>query len=430
MKKNFGLILALLVTSTAMGQVTTNVTPPRMINDPAPSSLTPVATNQAKAKQPKKKTSTKPAAKKPAEKAKAEVAPTPALNQPAVVSQKNIVVRGRPDINSEAVTHLKRGDTVTILEEITRAPKTDEPAKWAKIAMPEGVHVWVSTLFLDANDVVTSPKLNLRNGPGENFSVVGLLHKGDVIKPLSTKNGWKEITAPEGSYAFVAAHLLTPTEKAPAIPVVAAKPAPLTAAPEKATPTPSPVLTPAKSTVPKVENVVATPPIVVPAPVQNNPAPVGQNIAATRVPPPVEITPATPASSTGAPDTSVPPKTQGGESVLPFNPASAATNTPAPVVTPPVPTPLASTIDEDLPTKRIIQREGIVRGAVSIQSPTHFQLESIETGKLINYIHAATTNISFKKLKGRTVIVTGEEGLDERWPNIPVITVEKVEQVQ
>ena len=60
-------------------------------------------------------------------------------------------MRGQAGINSEIVTHLKQGETVLVLEEITlKHPKTDEPAKWARIALPPDTHVWVSSAFLDA----------------------------------------------------------------------------------------------------------------------------------------------------------------------------------------------------------------------------------------------------------------------------------------
>src|SRR6185503_19307292 len=50
---------------------------------------------------------------------------------PAIVSQNNVNVRGQAAINSEVIAHLKRGDHVVVLEEVTlKRPKTDEPAKW------------------------------------------------------------------------------------------------------------------------------------------------------------------------------------------------------------------------------------------------------------------------------------------------------------
>ena len=72
-------------------------------------------------------------------------------------------------------------------------------------------------------------------------------------------------------------------------------------------------------------------------------------------------------------------------------------------------------------------REGLVRNSVSIQAPTYFVLHSVDTGKPINYLFS--TNIAIKDFKGHRIIVTGEEMLDERWPNTPVIAVDKLEAV-
>ena len=79
--------------------------------------------------------------------------------------------------------------------------------------------------------------------------------------------------------------------------------------------------------------------------------------------------------------------------------------------------------------KRVVSREGIVRRSVSIQAPTYFVLESLDTGKTINYLHSSSTNILLKSLAGKRILVTGEEALDERWSNTPVITVETLQTV-
>ncbi len=48
----------------------------------------------------------------------------------AVVTQKNVNVRGQPSLYSEVICHLKKGDKVTILEEVAPAkPKPGDPDK-------------------------------------------------------------------------------------------------------------------------------------------------------------------------------------------------------------------------------------------------------------------------------------------------------------
>jgi hypothetical protein len=74
-------------------------------------------------------------------------------------------------------------------------------------------------------------------------------------------------------------------------------------------------------------------------------------------------------------------------------------------------------------------REGIIKRSVSIQAPTVFVLESLENKRTINYLFSPATNLVLKDFRGKRVIVTGEEGLDERWPNTPVLNVETLQPV-
>ena len=79
--------------------------------------------------------------------------------------------------------------------------------------------------------------------------------------------------------------------------------------------------------------------------------------------------------------------------------------------------------------KKIVSREGVLRGSVSIQAPTYFELRSLDTGKTIDYVFSPSTNLVLKEFKGKRVIVTGEELLDERWQHTPVIVVDTLQTV-
>jgi len=271
---------------------------------------------------------------------------------------------------------------------VLKNPKADEPSKWAKIALPASAPVWVNSTFLDANKSVVPKKLNLRSGPGENFSVIGNLTKGTQVKEVEAKGDWLRIEAPSDSYAFVAAHLISndvgaggpvlASREVPRAPVTAAPPTgtPVTAAPP-GTPTPAATETPLVS---------AKPPTVGAEPAGPNSVPV------TAAPPPI-----------------------GTPTENPVRPS------PTPVVTAP------ATPEPDEDVKRMVTREGIVKRSVSIQAPTYFVLENLSNGKTINYLFS--TNLVLKDFKGQRVMVTGEEMLDERWPNIPVIAIDKLEPV-
>jgi uncharacterized protein YraI len=323
--------------------------------------LTPATakTNAPAAKAGKKKAAKKKVEKKAAAKKKApapELKTVPLVAGPATVVASNVNVRGQARLKSEVVTRITKGQTVTVLEEIVRNNSgPEEPSAWAKIALPPGAHVWINTAFIDAgNQTVKPKKLNLRSGPGENYSVIGLLHSGDAVKTITTKGDWTEIEAPTSAYAFMAAQYL---KQGPA-----EAPAPTPAPPE---PAPAPTI------------VAAVPPVA---------------------PPPTE-------------NPVVPPSTE------------------TPAMTNPV-TPPSEPVVEEPPPPRIVQREGIVRGMTSIQAPSKFVLVSPENGRDIDYLFTTSKDLDLRRYKGLRIIVTGEEGLDERWGNTPVITIQKIQVLE
>jgi uncharacterized protein YgiM (DUF1202 family) len=367
MKYNCWLILGAMLSTSLLAQQATNSTPPAPIETPAAApaaTLAPMSatTNAPAAKAGKKKAAKKKtgtATQKKAAAKKKEAAPelktVPLVPGPAVVVASNVNVRGQARLKSEVVTRVTKGQSVTVIEEIVRNNSgPEEPSAWAKIVLPPGAHVWVNTGFI-SNESVRPKKLNLRSGPGENYSVLGRMHGGDAVKPITTKADWTEIEAPTNAYAFVAAQYLK--HEAPATP-----------APTPPPPEPAPAPT-----------TVATAPPVAPPPVE-----------APAVPPPT-----------------APP---------------AVTSTPPPAE--PVP------VVEEPPPPRIVQREGLVRGMTSIQAPSKFVLVSTQNGKDIDYLFTTSKELDLRRYKGLRIIVTGEEELDERWGNTPVLTIRKIQVLE
>jgi uncharacterized protein YgiM (DUF1202 family) len=134
----------------------------------------------------------------------------------AVVLANRVNVRGQARLKSEVVGHLTHGEPVTVLQVIPlEHAGPEEPSAWAKIALPTRIHPWVSAHFVDpGNKTVNATKLNLRGGPGQNYSVLGLLRQGASVKDLSTRGDWLEIETPTNAYAFVAAQYLKPVAPA------------------------------------------------------------------------------------------------------------------------------------------------------------------------------------------------------------------------
>jgi len=394
MKINYYLMLGVMVTATAVAQSTNGplpaLPPPAPTDTIVPSAPSTPETN-APAKKPgarhHKKTARKSAAKA---KAKAEAAeknavftenPATLVPGTAEVFVSDLNVRGQAGLKGEVVAHLQKGDTVTVLSQINLdTHKAGEPAQWAKVALPQGSVVWVRSTFINEADKTVIPKkLNLRAGPSEDYSVVGTIDRGTVVNELGTKGEWTKINPPTNSYGFVAAMYLK-QEASGNVPV---NPSPSTET----------GLTPPINTMPATATTVPEPaPIInqAPEPAQPLPPPPANN--ASLLPPPIT-----------------------SENTAPPQPEA---NTPP--ATPP------TDLNLPPPPPRVVTHEGFVRDSISLVAPTYYELYDPTTEKAIDYLHSTTTNLDISRYNGFQIIVTGEEGLDSRWKDTPVLSIQRI----
>jgi len=341
MMKTIWTILGTLMAASLFAQNNPNTLPPV----PAPVN-SPAAETAPAAPAPTNTTATPPVKhikKHHVVKHKPGATNRPAMNEPTVtlapgpaqVSASELVVRGQAGLKGEEVGRLGKGDTVNVLEQINLEHHTSgEPSQWAKISYPKNGHVWVMAKYVN-NGTVSTKKLNLRAGPGENYSVVGVIDQGASVNQVETKGAWMKIDPPANAYAFVAAKFLTQE----AVPPTAVAVNPET---PEATPTPTPVQ--------PQQQIIPTPP----------PQP---------VPPPA------------------PPQ----------------------------------------PTVRIVQHEGVVGPVGSVIAPTAYKLYDPDTKVDIDFLYPTSPDQDLHKLVDDRVIVTGEEGVDTRWPNTPVIAIQNIQ---
>jgi uncharacterized protein YgiM (DUF1202 family) len=323
MKMNCWLILGAMIATSAVAQNNTNnpntlppIPAPSAAVAPAPSTPVPAA-EPAPSAAPVKHKKHKAAAP-----ARAITEPTVALVPGPAEAAVNINARGQAGLKGEVVAHLKKGDAVTVLGQINLDKhKAGEPAQWAKIALPSSTHAWVKSSYIDATSKTVLPKkLNLRAGPGENYSVLGVIERGTAVNPITTKDEWMQIDPPANSYAFVAAMYLK----------------------QEASAAPAPT------------------PVAEPQPAMAQPA------------------------------------------------------------TPSEPTP---------PPLRIVSHEGVVRGVGSPVAPTKYELYDPATGVNINYLYSTSPTLDLSRYDGARIIVTGEEGLDQRWKETPVINIQSIQVI-
>ena len=319
---NCWLILGAMIATSAVAQNNTN-TPNTLPPIPAPSpAVEPAPSTPAPAAEPAPSAApVKHKKHKAAAPAKAITEPTVALVPGPAEVAANINARGQAGLKGEVVAHLKKGEAVTVLGQIDLDKhKAGEPAQWAKIALPSSTHAWVKTSYIDATSKTVLPKkLNLRAGPGENFSVLGVVERGTAVNVITTKGDWMQIDPPGNSYAFVAAMYLKQE-------VTATAPAP--------TPVPEP-----------------------------------QTMAAA----------------------------------------------PSEPTAPPV---------------RVVSHEGVVRAVGSIVAPTKYELYDPATDVNINYLYTTSPTLDLSRYVNMRIIVTGEEGLDARWKDTPLINIQSIQVIQ
>jgi uncharacterized protein YgiM (DUF1202 family) len=355
---------------------------------------------------------------------------------PAVLIGDNVNLRGRPAFTGEVITKLNEGDVVTVLEVVLREKSAPgEPPQWAKIQMPTNASVFVFAPFLDAtNKTVKAARLNLRGGPGENYSVVGRLNRGDQVTELLTVGEWTKIEAPTSAFAFVAAEFLQQTPPATLQP----KPAPTSAPTPVPPPTPTPAAKPApeptpavvpSTPVPAAEAVVVPTPVPAEDPVVTRPA----TNAAPAVPNPLPL-PAM-AAPTNTPNIAPLPPTAtptNPPSSLPLALVESPTNAPAPG---PSPAPLGTLTSSPTPVTnqpspfRVVTRDGIVRPTTSIQAPTDWQIVDVRHHRPMAFLRRTSNEVKLFALWDKRVAVVGVEAIDRRWPNLPVLTIEEIERV-
>jgi uncharacterized protein YraI len=298
-------------------------------------------------------------------------------------------IRGQGSFDGEVVAHVKKGESVTVSEEITLSRvRPGEPRQWSRIDMPTNAAVWVDADFINPETkTVRVKKLNMRGGPGENYSVVGRLEQGTVITTvLGKKAGWLKIEALTNAFGFVASEYLDKQAAAAPAPMAVVAPTPVT--PPTPPPAPEPV-------------VVNVPPETVSTPAKP---------AETAPPAPVAPAP-TPAS-------------EADQELAALHRAAA----PEPALAAPAPAPAPAQPENAVQgPPRIVTVEGFVHRAYNIQAPAGYELHDIKTGDLIDYLQPPPGLKKFKTFVGTRVRITGSEFLDPAWKRTPVLHIETVD---
>lgn len=351
--------------------------------------------------------------------------------EPGVITRDRVNVRGKPSVFSEVLTQFNKGDKVKIVDTVKiEKPKEGDLSDWVKIQLPSNVPVYVHSAYINTNLMTVIPnRLNLRAGPGEEYSVLGVLEKGTLVKIIDTKGAWYQIETPTNACGYVAAEFVekqaaivkqpeaaepTKEETKPTLPVETMKPAetvkPVVEEKKPEETKPAETVKPEEKPAEVTKPAETTKPAEVTKPVEPEKQE-AEKAKEEKKPPVVDLEKHPLIKQEAEAKERVLNLIQGKKTV----PATPILE-PEPITPPPPP--------------RIVMREGYVRGTLNIQAPSPFVLQTVDTGKTINYLYTSSTNISLKQYKGKRVLVVGKEAIDKRWPNTPVLTVESIREIE
>ena len=147
---------------------------------------------------------------------------------PVRVTGSRVNLRARPGLNYEVVGQAGRDDVL-----LARTFQTE----WVEILPPAGTKAYVYASMIRDN-MVAVEELNVRSGPGVNYSAIGRLKQNMLVVVKGTfGDEWLEIDAPADCSLWISANYVEPTR-----PLARATPAPSPPpAPDPAPPSDDPV---------------------------------------------------------------------------------------------------------------------------------------------------------------------------------------------
>jgi hypothetical protein len=120
--------------------------------------------------------------------------------------------------------------------------------EWVEVAVPTNIDFWVLGDYLKNDLVVCRQKVNVRAGPGLNFSVVGQMNNGDKVEVRGSHADWIKIAPTETTSIWISRHLVEIVSPAPPVQARAQVAKPTPAEPVAVQPTGTSVQVTAKKT--------------------------------------------------------------------------------------------------------------------------------------------------------------------------------------
>lgn len=145
----------------------------------------------------------------------------------ARVTANRVNLRAQPASTSEVVGQVSEGDVLTV-----KSVRED----WIEVEAPAAVDVYAHRDFVQAG-VVTAQPLNLRAGPGINYSRIGALDRGTRVEVRGEFGEWLKLAPTPGVSLWISPELVRlsvpePVTPPPAPPAPEPAPPPLVRTPE------------------------------------------------------------------------------------------------------------------------------------------------------------------------------------------------------
>lgn len=125
------------------------------------------------------------------------------------VSKTRVNLRAKPMLTVEVAGQVEQGTLLNVKSMTT---------EWVEVEPPEEIGFWIHRDYVTENRI-TGRDVNVRAGPGKNFSIVGMLDSGDAVETRDTHAEWVKIAPVARCSLWVHRSLVEPVA-APAAPAI------------------------------------------------------------------------------------------------------------------------------------------------------------------------------------------------------------------
>lgn len=125
-----------------------------------------------------------------------------------VTSSVNLNVRRGPGINYSVKASLNPGQVVVLLSQSNG---------WYKVKLSNGTIGWASSSYISKTDTYgkSTANLNVRSGPGTNYSIKTVLKSGEIVIITKSSNSWYQIKTNSNITGWVSSKYMNLTTEGP-----------------------------------------------------------------------------------------------------------------------------------------------------------------------------------------------------------------------